>query len=178
MERATVRTTLTPLGRARSALPGSAVDGIEAPTLATTMPAASYLPQSHPGRMSAPAGGIFFDPHSFTTLLIPALISAPSRLPGSGLPGVLAVTKVQGCGWFGGGLIPVAELLVAVPWDGGGCRPRSGGVEGGAKREADYPAATVVARGRGPGGAGRRQERRPSPRARAGPPGGPVGCDP
>ncbi|BCL29353.1 hypothetical protein GCM10017557_42120 [Streptomyces aurantiacus] len=50
VERATVRTTLTPLGRVCSALPGSTVDGMEAPHAHPTRPApasgAPSIPES------------------------------------------------------------------------------------------------------------------------------------
>lgn len=50
VERATVRTTLTPLGRVCSALPGSTVDGTDAPHARPTRPApasgAPSIPES------------------------------------------------------------------------------------------------------------------------------------
>ncbi|CAM5726752.1 hypothetical protein SANTM175S_09241 [Streptomyces antimycoticus] len=57
VERATVRTTLTPLGRVCSALPGTTVTGWEPPAHATTDLRAQTEPR--PSRsLSAPAGGI------------------------------------------------------------------------------------------------------------------------
>ena len=162
--------------QARSALPGMMADGMAAtyPHPIRTAPAdgAPAIPESE-----APAGGTSLNRTAHLTLTttsshLPAALGAPS------LDLLLSYGRLRGCSARpdGGQLRPGCWMGPAVAL-AGGVSARSGAAFGGTKRLADHPVATVVARGRGRGGAGRRQERRPSPRARAGPRGGPVGCD-
>lgn len=75
VERATVRTTLTPLGRVCSALPGSTVYGMGAPRLHPYGPAGGNGAPS-PGAGRSPAGGIVFDRAPFYAVIdswLPAL---------------------------------------------------------------------------------------------------------